>query len=143
MTSAKVPISEGARKAYRAQRLERVSLAIAGLFTICGLAMVFLAIFTPEPRDMWSPLRLTAQEFFRGYAFSNQLLYLGALSLGLGILAFRTTAAYEIARKGPRFPRRIRLPFDSTVEIGVSANQVQQRTGMIVGDRRGPEPPQQ
>jgi hypothetical protein len=133
--------SEGVRKAYAAQRLENLSLAIAILFTVAGLFLILTTIFTPPPETRFFLYRfeLDITKFYRGFALLNPVFYLGALSLALGFLAFRTTVAWEIAKQGPRLPRRMRLPFDSTVEIGVAANQVQQRTGMIIGDRRGPD----
>ena len=132
MPRSKPELSEGARKAYAAQRAEKLKLLFASVLTAVGLGCIFVVVFVRDAQDATVstiqalPLHL-----------SNPLLYVGIAILLIGLLAYRTTVAWEIAKQGPRFPRRIRLPFDSTVEIGVSVNQVQQRTGMIVGDRRG------
>lgn len=64
---------------------------------------------------------------------------LAVLTFGLGVMVYRTTQLFKTAQKGPRIPRRIRLPFDSVVEIAVAQAPVQARTDMAVG-ARPPDP---
>jgi hypothetical protein len=143
MSVKKREITDGVRKALAAQRLESLSLVIAGSFTAAGLGMILFAVFTRE--DGMPHLRrgyLDGSVFWRYLPLhlTNPMLYVGLIVLALGLLAYRTTVAFQVAKKGPRIPHRIRLPFDSTVEIGVTVNQVQGRTDVLVGDRRLPEP---
>jgi hypothetical protein len=121
MPSKEGRMSDGARKAYAAQRKEGLKLWLAGFCMVSGVGAIFLTIFA----------RLI--DFAVGGI-------VGLILIACGLLVYRTTVAHEIAKKGPRIPRRIRLPFDSVVEIGVQTNVVQSRADVVVGDRRPPEP---
>ena len=115
-------LTDGARKAYAAQRKEGSKLWLAGLCCAAGILLIFLSVFAK------------VLEFSKGVTAGV------ALSL-IGFVIYRTTVAHQIAKKGPRIPHRIRLPFDSTVEIGVQTNAVQGRTDILLGDNRPPSRP--
>ena len=112
-------LTEGARKAYAAQRKEGLKLWLAGICCAAGLLLIFLSLFA------------RVLEISKGVTA-------GAALFLIGFVIYRTTVAHEIAKKGPRLPHRIRLPFDSTVEIGVQTNVVQGRTDILLGDNRPP-----
>ena len=118
-------MSDGVREAYAAHAREKAKLIVGGVLVCGGVGVI--------------PFRLFAHRTAAGVLF---ILSLTLFPFGLAVL--RSTAVYKANKKGPRIPRRIRLPFDSAVEISMAQSDVQGRTDLAVAGRppdEGEAPP--
>jgi hypothetical protein len=112
MPGKRQEMSEGVRLAYLAHAKERFKLLTGSILCLLGIGSVVLSVFVREAPSVGIPL--------------------GAVLFAGGLIVYRTTALHKTAQKGPRIPRRIRLPFDSVVEVATAEALVQSRTDMPV-----------
>ncbi|MEA2553576.1 MAG: hypothetical protein QOJ65_1752 [Fimbriimonadaceae bacterium] len=111
--------SDERRRALAALGAERAKMAVGGFLVISGFVVYFVNSFA----KFWSvPVGV----------------FVGLVLLVLGLAFFRTTALFETVQKGPWVPRRIRLPFDSHVELSMRQAPVQSRTGDVVAGLKPP-----
>lgn len=113
-------MSDDVRRAYAAWRVEQLKMLLGGLLVAAGIGLFLVN----------SNSHLMSTQL--GIAISGALL-------GFGIMVYRTTALWKTVQKGPRIPRRIRLPFDSVVEVTTMQIPVQQRTELVAADKKPPE----
>lgn len=111
-------MSEGAARAYAAGRAERIKTLAGGLLVASGLALASFNYY------VWGHRAL-------GYV-------LAAIALLASAMIYRTTVLRKLVQQGPRTPRRLRLPFDSHVEIASAQIPVQQRTEHVAADKKPP-----
>ena len=115
MPGKRQEMSEGVRLAYEAHAKERFKLLAGSILSLLGIALVMLSVLVREAPSIGIPI--------------------GALMFVAGLAVYRTTALHKTAQKGPRIPRRIRLPFDSVVEVATAEIPVQSRTDVPVAGR--------